>query len=137
MHISSDFETIWNRIDNFEVARDAVAWCPYARKFAQWSASLIETSEKPELVTINQAKVLLIDKYFEWRTYVPKSHRNRVGPGGHRCIYHVFEQAYEKLRVIELSLTPPLLFIPPPPHPLPPPQIAGIFLGDVEGRLDG
>jgi hypothetical protein len=130
MDISPRFETIWDRVDDFAVPKEAIKWCPHARKFAEWSATLVETSQGPNLVKVNQAKVLLLDRYFEWRSYVPKSHRNRVGPGGHRCIYHVFEQTYEKLKVIELSLTPPPLFLPPPPPP--PPQIAGLFLG-MEG----
>ena len=130
MDISPRFETVWNRVDDFEVPREVFEWCPYARKFAEWAASLIETSKEPEVVSVNQAKILLIDKYFEWRSFVPKNHRNHVGSGGHRCIYHVFEQAYERLKVLELSLTPPMLFLPPPPPP--PPQIAGIFLGGLE-----
>jgi hypothetical protein len=131
MDISPRFETIWSRVDEFAVPKEAIKWCPYARKFAEWSATLVSTSQRPHLVEVNQAKVLLLDKYFEWRSHVPKSHRDRVGPGGHRCIYHVFEQTYEKLKVIELSLTPPLLFLPPPPPP--PPQIAGLFLGGMDG----
>ena len=130
MNITPEFETIWNRVEDFEVPAEAIEWCSYARKFAKWSATLVESSQ-PNVVMVNQAKVLLVDKYFEWRIYVPKSHRNRIGTGGHRCIFHVFEQTYEKLRVMELSLTPPMLFIPPPP--LPPPQIGGIFLGNIEG----
>jgi hypothetical protein len=130
MDIDPRFDTVWNRAGDFEVPKDVIEWCPFARKFAEWAASLIETSKEPELVSVNQAKVMLIDKYFEWRSYVPKSHRNRVGSSGHRCIYHVFEQDYEQLKILELSLTPPLLFLPPPPPP--PPQIAGIFLGGME-----
>jgi len=130
MEINPQFDTIWNRVDDFEVPREAIDWCPFARKFAEWAATLIETSKESGVVSVNQAKVLLIDKYFEWRSYVPKNHRNRVGLGGHRCIYHVFEQAYEKLKILELSLTPPLLFLPPSPPP--PAQIAGIFLGGLE-----
>ena len=130
MELNPSFGTIWNRVDEFEVPREIIEWCPYARKFAEWAASLIQTSTQGDLVRVNQAKILLVDKYFEFRSYVPKSHRNRIGSGGHRCIYHVFEQAYENLRLLELSLTPPMLFLPPPPPP--PPQIAGIFLGGLE-----
>jgi len=127
VNITPEFETIWNRVDDFDVPHEAIQWCPYARRFAKWSASLIESSQQPSVVIVNQAKILLIDKYFEWRIHVPKSHRNHIGSGGHRCIYHVFEQTYEKLKLIELALTPPLLFLPPPPSP--PVQYSGIFLG--------
>ena len=131
MDISPRFETIWNRFDDFTIPKDAIQWCPYARKFAQWSATLL-ASHQSDLVEVNQAKVMLFDKYFEWRSLVPRSHRNRIGPGGHRCIFHVAEQTYEKLRLIELSLMPPPWFIPPPP--LPPPQIGEIFIGDLGGN---
>jgi len=133
MDTETKFETIWNRVDDLDVPREVIEWCPYARKFSEWAASLIETSTQPELVSVNQAKILLIDKYFEYRSYVPRSHRTRIGAIGHHCIYQVFELAYEKLKRLELSLTPPMLFIPPPPlPPTPIPQIAGIFLGDLE-----
>jgi hypothetical protein len=128
MDISPRFEDSWNRVKEFRVSEEATKSCPNARKFAKWADKLVSTSQT--LIEVNQAKVLLLDRYFELRNYVPKSHRNRVGPGGHRCIYHVFEQTYEKLKVIELSLTPPLLFLPPPPPP--PPQIPSLFL-DMEG----
>ena len=130
MNITPEFETIWNRVEDFEIAKEVIHWCPYARKFARWSATLIESSQDLNVVIVNQAKIQLIDKYFEWRIYVPKNHRNHIGPRGHRCIYHVFEQTYEKLRLIELALKPPLLFIPPPPSP--PVQYSGIFLGEFD-----
>jgi hypothetical protein len=127
MDISPRFESIWDGIENLAVPKEATKWCPYARQFAEWAANLISESQRPTLVELNQAKVMLTDRYYEWRSYVPKGHRNRIGPGGHRCIFHVFEQTYQKLKVIELSLTPPPLFLPPPPPP--PPQIPSLFLG--------
>ena len=78
MNLNPRFETIWDRIDDFAVPEEAIKWCPYARKFAEWAATLISTSEQPNLIEVNQAKVLLLDRYFEWRSHVPKSHRSRV-----------------------------------------------------------
>lgn len=107
-------------------------YCAYARQFAQWAAELVaEATNYPDVVIINQTKVQLVDKYFEWRTYVPKAHRERTGGrAGHTCIFHVFAEAYDALKVAELALIPPLLFLPEPPPP--PPQIAGIFLGETD-----
>jgi hypothetical protein len=45
-------------------------------------------------------------------------------------------EAYRRLVEIELSITPPMLFVPPPPPPLPPPpQLQGIWIGEeIEGE---
>lgn len=84
------------------------------------------------LVSVNQKKLQLLDKYFEYRNFVSKSHRDYRG-NHHICLWHVFEEYYNKLKVIELSITPPMLYIPlPPPPPLPPPQIGGIIFGESE-----
>jgi len=101
--------------------------CPYAQKFSEWvNALLVGLSEKPNIVSVNQAKILLQDKWHDWRTVSPKRHRDHLSYRGHICLFHVYEQAYKQLRVLELSLTPPLLFLPPKPRS----QVPQIFLGD-------
>lgn len=113
--------------------------CVYARRFEAWTRQLCE-EHRGSIVAINQAKVLLLDKYFEWRAYVPRPHRNRVSEHSHRCIWHVFEDGYRVLRVLELGLKPPMLFLPPSPsspvqpQPAPKPQLLGITLGEVLGE---
>lgn len=117
-------------------------YCVYARKFNLWAEELCAGAVKDpntrSLVVINQAKVLLLDKYMEWRSFVPKKHRAYTG-SYHVCIFHIFVTAYDRLKVVELSLTPPMLFLPapppplaPPPAPPPPPQIAGVFIGEID-----
>lgn len=137
MYSHSSFDSLWNRAEDLELPAEPPDICPFAQKFSEWTTELCaNVARQPEIVSVNQAKVLLLDKYFEWRHAVPRSHRNRTGKLGHECIFHVFEQAYERLKVIELALTPPMLFLPAPPPPLPPPppppQIAGIFLGELD-----
>lgn len=110
--------------------------CVYARKFSQWAEELcVGATTHPTLVSINQSKVLLLDKYMEWRSFTPKRHRTYTGTA-HTCIFHVFASAYDRLKVVELSLTPPMLFLPslppPQPPPPPPPQIAGVFIGELD-----
>jgi hypothetical protein len=133
------FDERWERYTNIEFLKrereEEDGYCGYARKFSEWVETLPSlVAHKPDILAINQDKVQLLDKYFEWRSYVPKSHRNRTGSkAGHTCIYHVFSETYNTLKVAELSLTPPLLFLPEPPPPPPPsPQIAGIFLGELD-----
>jgi len=104
--------------------------CIFARDFAtsleEICGPLLKTRT---LISLNQAKVLLLDKYFEWRAYVPKSHRSRMAETGHTCIFYVFEEAYRQIKLAELALAPPRLYEPPqlpmilPPEPpqIPPP----------------
>jgi len=126
------FATIWNRAEAFALSEPDTQprTCIYAQAFREWVTMLNReiVTNTPSVVAVNQAKVLLVDKYFALRSNVPKNHRNRIGENGHICIFHVFEQGYGHLRAIELALIPPLLFLPPKP---PPPSLPGLFLGDV------
>ena len=133
------FEALWNQ-QEFEVPGVTEDLCIYAKHFSDWTAAIIlNVEEIGTVIAVNQGVLRVTHQYFEWRTVVPKSHRNRIGELGHTCIFHVFEAAYKKLRIIELSIMPPLIThpVPPPPPPTPPPppppiQIAGIFLGEDE-----
>jgi hypothetical protein len=132
------FEGLWHRHE-FELqarGEEGPNLCVYAHKFNTWAQELcVGATNDPSIVSINQAKVLLVDKYMEWRSFVPKRHRTYTGHA-HICIFHVFEITYDRLKVVELSLSPPMLFLPsppvPPPPPPPPPQIAGVFIGEIE-----
>ena len=90
--------------------------CPYAEKFMQWANELYK-AHSGTTVKIAQAKVLLLDKYYDWRNFVPKSHRLHTGERGHFCIFHVMDHAYCQLRLAELALNPPMLFLPAPSAP--------------------
>lgn len=138
------FEGLWHRHDSEYGASHSTTssegegptYCVYAGKFNAWAQELcVGATQSPSVVSINQSKVLLVDKYMEWRSFVPKRHRAYTG-NTHVCIFHIFEIAYDRLKVVELSLTPPMLFLPTPPPPLPslppPPQIAGVFIGELE-----
>jgi hypothetical protein len=103
--------------------------CPYAEEFLEWAEALCDEHCRT-LIKIAQAKVLLLDKYYDWRDYVHRSHRFHTGEQGHFCIFHVLDYAYRRLRLAELSLTGPMLFVPKPPPPAPPPSMpAGTILG--------
>lgn len=133
MTFDGRFEALWGK-QEFEVPEPAESLCLYAKHFAEWATPVIANVEAlclPSAVNLGYLRIL--HKYFEWRVVVPKQHRNRVGEMGHTCIFHVFEAAYQKLKIIELSIQPPPLTLPlppPPPLPSPPVQIAGIFLGE-------
>lgn len=132
---STSFEGAWRRHDDFELPDEQPNRCEYAQPFSDWFERLyVDVAREASIVKINQDKVLLLDKYMEWRAFAPKRHRNYAG-GGHTCLFHVFEASYNRLKTLELALTPPLLFMPPEPSRalvVPPPQIAGIFLGEQD-----
>ena len=133
------FEKLWDQ-QEFEVPGVTDDLCIYAKHFSEWTAGiLVNVEEIGTGVAVNQGVLRITHQYFEWRTVVPKSHRNRISELGHTCIFHVFEAAYQKLRIIELSISPPPITYPtpppappPPPPPPPPIQIAGIFFGEDE-----
>jgi hypothetical protein len=128
------FESLWS--EPLTAEEELPSLFRFAAAFQPWAETLItSTLRQPTTVSINQAKILLVDKYFEWRSVAPRGHRDKMNITGHVCIWHVFEAAYNRLREAEITLTPPLLFVPSPPAlpaPVQPPQIAGIFLGEKE-----
>ena len=137
MKFEERFNKIWNNIPFITVPETIENFCLYARGFSAWGNQLIKEIAEPNIVAVNQAKVQLLDKYFEWYRYVPRAHRLKAGTQGHICIFQVFEATYERLKVLELSLTPPLLFLPAQiPGFREPSQIAGIFLGEDEKKLN-
>jgi hypothetical protein len=104
--------------------------CPEAQDFLKWAQDLC-SEYCDTTIRIAQAKVLLIDKYEEFRRSVPKECRHHAAEEGHFCIWHVaFEYAYRHLRQAELRLTPPMLFLPTPPPPKQVPQVQGIWVGE-------
>jgi hypothetical protein len=105
--------------------------CESADLFFDWTDELCDAAAKPEsVVAVNQALVLLVNRYFTWRDSLPKRHRSKSGRLKHACVDEVFEIAYRRLRKIELTLSPPPLAVPPRPV-LPP------IRGEPKERVDG
>lgn len=136
MNARAFFESLWSEPAAAE--GDGPPLCRFATQFQTWADALLtETLKRQYVVGINQAKISLLDKYFEWRTIVPRAHRDKVSSTGHLCLWHVFEAAYNRLREAELALTPPLLYVPTQPSlpaPAAPPakQIPGIFIAEED-----
>lgn len=134
------FDKVWREVteEDFTLAEEEEQGCIHARHFGSWADSLCQDEmAAPSHIGINQKMLLLTKKYFEWRAVVPKAHRDRVGERSHICIFHVFERAYHQLMVLELSLTPPMLFLPPARNEPPArqqPEVLGITLGEVLGQ---
>lgn len=136
MNSRAFFESLWSEPVTAEEERPPL--CRFAAEFQPWAEALLSnTLGKRSMIGINQAKLLLLDKYFEWRNVAPRGHRDKMSTTGHCCLWHVFEAAYNRLREAELTLTPPILDTPSAsrlalPSPPPPAQIAGIFIGEEE-----
>ena len=137
---AASVEQAWQRHDDFTIpaADGADQPCSYAQAFAQQVAELCQVAFRdPSHVSINQALLQVCKKYWEWYYVVPKRHRHHVAGRQHRCIHAEFRYASEQLKRLELSLAPPMLFLPLPPPP-PPPRVeetfAGITLGEVLGE---
>lgn len=125
------FIDIWRRFDDYELDVPTIPLCKYAEAFSNWAESALYIEGNVSLVQLNQAKILLVDKYFQFFSIAPKNHRYYFNPKNHICIFQVFLEYYRRIRTRELGITPPMLFIPPPPlPPPPPPQIAGIVFGE-------
>ena len=132
MGFEERFKSIWFQQREIDVQPLPENKCVFAQSFSQWVMGLFKCLEDPSIVAVNQAKVLLQDKYFEYYRYVSKKHRKHRSPRGHICIFQVYEAAYDQLKVIELQITPPMMFVPEEkPIEPPPPRIAGIFMGEV------
>ena len=123
--LSGGFTDLWNSGDDFTFDEAEPQWCGLARKFIEWIDTEVYqalVSGKPDVVSINQAKVLLADKFFELRTFANWRHRDRLSTRGHACIYQVFIEALGRLIQAGLLITPPMLFLPgssaPPPAPI-------------------
>ena len=127
--LGTSFAELWNVAKDLKVVAEQPPMCSYAAKFSEWADQLCaEVTKESKIATVNQGKLLLQDKYFEWTKPVPPQHRVHSGKS-HLCIFQVYAQTYERLRAIELSLKPLLL----PAEPLP--QYAGIILGQLEEEL--
>ena len=129
-------DAIWRRFDDFDLPEPRVDLCPYAQAFHDWAVRAHDLGRDPSIISVKQAKIWLIDKYFDWYSIAPRQHRYHLNPRGHTCIFQVFVEFYQQLRALELSLTPLVLIQspPPPPPPPPPPRIAGIPFAEILGE---
>ena len=125
-----NYRGLWSKRQAFEFSElpEPTDLCEYAQQFKDWFDELLASEAETTLPFIHQVSVFLMKRYFQWRKHVPKNHRNLVGDRGHTCIFHIFEQSYEQLAVLELSMTPKTQFFPQDP------MLGGIFLGDTKDK---
>lgn len=132
------FTELWDHQEFHLPDEEQVKICSSARKFGEWCDPLInEAVRQKDPIALNQAKIHLVDRYFNWRGSVTKSHRELVRDENHICIWHIFERAYQQIRAAELVLTPPQLFVPEPAQSSRLPTVikepTGIYLGEIIG----
>ena len=135
MEFITSFHTIWDRVERFKfdelIPDEQALWCGYAREFYEWLQRFVLNDTDYDLGELNQAKLIVLEKYLEFRSFVPRAHQERINDHGHICIYHIFIRACEQLKITELRLQKPMLFIqqPPPPPPRFEPKGPILFLG--------
>jgi len=134
---SDSFDRIWGQTDfscQIVGPADINGPCPYAIQFQGWVDVQFERElAARDRLTVNRMKIYLLDRYFQYRQAVPKRHLHIGGAGmGHRCIFNVFEDTYNELRVIELGLAPPPIIDVPAVvvSPTRQAQDQGIFIGE-------
>ena len=97
MNVIESQENIWHSFDDFEIPEDRPEYCRFAEEFATWSDELLNETKMSNQISINQAKVQLLDKYFDFFAVVPKIHRHCIGTRSHICIFHVFKLVGDQL----------------------------------------
>lgn len=82
--------------------------CGDAKEFEQWIEALLrQHPPNNDLITINQLKVALTDRWHELHRSLPAKHRT-MGDGtrGHRCVFAVYMEAYDNLLYLERAIVP-------------------------------
>lgn len=142
MVTQTQFDELWRQGEAL-VLQPAAPYCEHAAAFRTWLQAHVEPllTTSPSVSALTQAKVLTLDKYFEWRRCVPHRHKGIGGKGKHLCLFQVFEQTYEKIKQAELALAPappvaaaPSRVIEVKPEPAAPAlvQVPALFLGEYK-----
>jgi hypothetical protein len=109
----------------------------FLKKIDDWLFAPLEQRATRQQVA--QAKYLLQEEYHVWKKATPVAHLRAAEQ--HQCVPDVYDQCFDRLHLLELTLRPAVAFpledaqrVPAafPPSPPPPPQIAGIFLGELD-----
>lgn len=87
-----------------EGQRKRIEPCEHAVAFVAWANERFEhLSNEPTPATLNQARLELLDKYFDWLQAVSNQHRITVpGANSHVCILEVFQAGYFYLTELAL-----------------------------------
>jgi hypothetical protein len=100
--------------------------CEAAARVAALGNELVAWLEREAVaeLRINQAKLMLLERYVAERNGAPIAHRDRVvGNDGKLCLHGQFLAAYHRLHTIQMEAFPPPLEKPPRPakaKPAPP-----------------
>jgi hypothetical protein len=145
MNVDDDFYAMWRQTQE-KVGEDELPLCAIAQRFSEKLQEVIFTplSQGYSRRQITQAKYMLQEEWQAWKRAVPLSHQ-KAALKKHRCLYEVYDAAYDRLQLLELTIKPPVEVIvdydeitkkpepPALPEPAPkPPEIAGIFIGEMD-----
>ncbi len=81
--------------------------CAVAATFAAWTVRVIaQEHAKGTEESTNRALLQLQMRFWECYRELPSKHKRRISKPDHTCIFQVYEEAYEALRAVQLSLLP-------------------------------
>lgn len=129
------FETIMRTLPqmNTPAAPTGPTWCPPAERFHAVAEALTTTLlTTPTAMSLNQAKVVLVDLYLAVRAEAGHAHRDKLSPRGHACVYRAFIERLEQLNVLAVTVLPPVLTKSParrPAAPIVDQRLPAIVLG--------
>src|SRR5215213_7431933 len=90
--------------------------CAYAQEFATWRDTVCQAAlASTNLIVLNQIRLKVVNRYYEFFVSVPKAHQRCLGSRKHVCIFSVFIETMQLLKEHELRIDPPLLLEPPQP----------------------
>jgi len=105
-HLDEKFETVIDDVKPWTIP-EVPSRCEYALLFLDWVQENIDeeiVGKNITVLTLIIAKAILTDQYRFLRRQVNKKCRNKVSDRGHECIFHIWDQSYQRLEKIESRL---------------------------------
>lgn len=112
----ADF-TLLDEADEPVQADPFVEYCSDSKAYWRYTDEVLNKYVRgtTDLMRLAQAKVLISDRYVEFRAYATREHRDKLGGKGHICLYQVWIASMHEVRTKQLALEPPkvLKFVAP------------------------
>jgi hypothetical protein len=110
--------------------------CRWAAEFEEWAVQHVQTVLRDSTIErINQGKLVLLDKYYEWRSSTPPNHKAQNGKRGkHRCLLDVMDDIYGVLNRTSRRISPPVLTRPKRQKEITKPPELYSILGDIDAE---
>ena len=121
----------WQSLPSYEPApAPRSTRCEEAEKFYVWCEREVgKVTPQPTSRTINYTKFFLQEQFWHFHRKLPEASHPRAD---HECLFHVWEEWFEKLWELSLELSPPPLHEAPPKPVAPKEREPSLPFGDEE-----